>query len=635
MKNRFLLLNRLLVECAGVAAYDQVFHTGVNIIRGDNSSGKSTITDFIFFVLGGENIEWTDEALACDWVYAEVSLSGDNYALRREMSGKPNSISIFEGSLDDALKSAVGWSSYGRTRSSKRESFSQFVFKHLGFPEVKAMDSNSNVTMYQVLRLIYSDQSTNSNSIFRKERQPFADTQDLRRTIGEMLLGIDDLRGHELREELIHLNRKYAQRKSRLDSLIEAIERTDMNFRITEYSAVIDSIIEQQKSLEQDVEARVTMDQEGEMYTASLEVKALEKDLRKLNRALQENREEYERLSLVVEDSEVFVASLISDLDDLYAANSTLEAIGSVSFTYCPVCLSSLSHSHEDECPLCKERKAGGAVTQGRLRFEQELKHQISESKELLEKRRTKVASLKGEGRKLERMRNSKLNELRSRIQPSSQVDAEVSKLLKKIGYLSREIEELTKLESLKSEVAVLEDEVGSVKQRLDWLELEINRRFGEQEERRLYCEEKLEEITIDLLRKDIVDSDNVTLNDANGLVFSFEKDFLSVRKGRLSASTQVFLKNSFLLALLRFSLEDEDCRFPSFFILDNIEDKGMVPDRFRRFHNMLIEESEASDISHQVILTTSFIGEDLEGSKFCVGPSYDRPPYTLDIPKA
>jgi hypothetical protein len=56
--------------------------------------------------------------------------------------------------------------------------------------------------------------------------------------------------------------------------------------------------------------------------------------------------------------------------------------------------------------------------------------------------------------------------------------------------------------------------------------------------------------------------------------VFSFEKDFLSVRHGRLSASTQAFLKNSFYLGLLKFAVEDQQCRLPRFFILDNIEDK-------------------------------------------------------------
>lgn len=44
----FLKLNRLLVTKGSDVVYSEVFHEGVNIIRGD-SSGKSTISNFIFY----------------------------------------------------------------------------------------------------------------------------------------------------------------------------------------------------------------------------------------------------------------------------------------------------------------------------------------------------------------------------------------------------------------------------------------------------------------------------------------------------------------------------------------------------------------------------------------------------------
>lgn len=43
-------VNRLYVLTAeGKVAYDEEFHHGVNIIRGENSSGKSTITHLLFY----------------------------------------------------------------------------------------------------------------------------------------------------------------------------------------------------------------------------------------------------------------------------------------------------------------------------------------------------------------------------------------------------------------------------------------------------------------------------------------------------------------------------------------------------------------------------------------------------------
>lgn len=72
-----LFLNRLhVVTSSGEVAYDETFHKGVNIIRGQNSSGKSTIVRFIFFVLGGCYGDFVPEALKCEYVMAEISVNG-------------------------------------------------------------------------------------------------------------------------------------------------------------------------------------------------------------------------------------------------------------------------------------------------------------------------------------------------------------------------------------------------------------------------------------------------------------------------------------------------------------------------------------------------------------------------------
>lgn len=52
-----LQVESLTIFRRGHRVYDEKFHTGLNIIRGENSSGKSTIMDFIFFGLGGDLLE--------------------------------------------------------------------------------------------------------------------------------------------------------------------------------------------------------------------------------------------------------------------------------------------------------------------------------------------------------------------------------------------------------------------------------------------------------------------------------------------------------------------------------------------------------------------------------------------------
>lgn len=632
----YLLLNRLVVFFRGRPVYDQTFHSGVNIIRGENSSGKSTISDMIFYVLGGENITWTDEAAACDSVYGEFDVAGLTLSLSREITSEnvPPSIGVCEGALSETMKSQAGWSYYGRQRRDNKESFSQFMFDHLGLPQTKTSDSQTNVTMYQILRLIYGDQNTDCTSIFRKERNPMADRQDIRRSIGEMLLGIDDLQSHELRQEQIQLTKQLAQRKTRLESIVEAAEKAEPNFQLMHFTDLVKQAQDEQLHLEIMIDKisneREQVDERSK--EEQTEITNLDKILREQNSEVQKLQNSINSLVLSLADSEVFIASLESNLKDLLSANNTRDLIGGVSLAYCPICLADLTLQSPDCCALCKSHIAGNEAVSGRLRCEQELKLQINESKIIFARRKESLAGKEYSLKVAIVNRNQTLSQLRTLITPVLGMNVKLAQLLKEFGYLTRKIEDLIRLEALQAEIISLEEEVASAQKRLNNIERMIKRRIDDQEARREFCQQSIGDLTIDILHEDIIDTNNETLSDANGLIFSFEKDFLSVRHGRLSASTQVFLKNSFYLALLKFSIEDDQCRLPRFFILDNIEDKGMVPERFRKFHNLLIQYSEQVSIPHQVILTTSYIDPALNDSKYCVGPSYNQPPYTLDL---
>jgi len=135
---QYLCLQRMVVAKSGGALYDEVFHPGVNIIRGENSSGKSTIADLIFFALGGELTEWTPEAESADSVHAEVLLGENVYTLTRDVERTGRSpMFIFEGSYQDAMGRREAWLKYPFSRSSNSESFSQILFRLLKLPEQK------------------------------------------------------------------------------------------------------------------------------------------------------------------------------------------------------------------------------------------------------------------------------------------------------------------------------------------------------------------------------------------------------------------------------------------------------------------------------------------------------------------
>ena len=98
-----LFLNRLVVRTHNnQIAYDEKFHKGVNIIRGQNSSGKSTIANFIFYALGGDYSNWTTEALKCKEVIAEVCINGAVITLKRNITESiQQPMSIFWNSYEE------------------------------------------------------------------------------------------------------------------------------------------------------------------------------------------------------------------------------------------------------------------------------------------------------------------------------------------------------------------------------------------------------------------------------------------------------------------------------------------------------------------------------------------------------
>ena len=89
-----LFINRLVILTnAGLIAYDETFHKGINIIRGENSSGKSTITHFIFFGLGGSFTDFVPEVRNCSELFLEVEMNGATFTIRRFITDETGKIS--------------------------------------------------------------------------------------------------------------------------------------------------------------------------------------------------------------------------------------------------------------------------------------------------------------------------------------------------------------------------------------------------------------------------------------------------------------------------------------------------------------------------------------------------------------
>ena len=166
-----LIVKRLIVLQNAHTALDIKFHKGVNVVRGRNSSGKTTVMDLLAFSLGAESIRWKPEALRCTETIVEVDLNGGTACFRREISNDPQQpMAIYWGGLTSAFAAPQeSWERYPFKRSPLKSSFSQVVLEALKMPQAQG-DGASNLTLHQLLRVLYADQPSVHSPIFRLDK---------------------------------------------------------------------------------------------------------------------------------------------------------------------------------------------------------------------------------------------------------------------------------------------------------------------------------------------------------------------------------------------------------------------------------------------------------------------------------
>lgn len=625
-----LFLNRLIIYTnSGDVAYDEHFHRGVNIIRGANSSGKSTITHFIFYVLGGAFNDWVKEARKCAYVIAEVELNGATIVLKREINinshtGKANAqepMYIFWGSLAEYEINNLdsNWHKYGYQTHSDTKSFSNIIFENLNIPIVKG---ENNITFHQLLRLIYIDQESPTNSLFLYEQ---FDSSFTRETISELLLGVYNQELYDNKQRKIEVDRCLDEIKRERKVIKKFIkDPNDLD------PAFIYNRIENKKKEISNIEDSIMSLKEEEKnvrYTKKTKL-----DFIKLNEDSIKQREKVAKLDsdirsseFEIEDSKFFIESLLKKIKALNNSIITREFLGEFPLEYCPECLSEISNNDVNTCKLCKQNiDESYGVTQAR-KLEQELSFQLNESSYLLEIKERKLIDLKAslEVEKVELYQiQKKVNQSMKDVR--SVRDEKIDTLYSNIGFIDGEIVQLKTLLENASLFQALTSKENEISKEQDYLKRTIEDLIKSQERRMLRINQSIENKGLFLLNNDLrrqqdfAEAHDFNIDYRNNMAFISDKD------AKYSASSNFYLKTSARFSLFLASLDNDEMRYPRFVFCDNMEDKGIEKERAQNFQRIIIEQAEKTNSNEfQLIYTTSFIPEDLDNTEYCVGESY------------
>lgn len=604
-----LIVRRLVVKRGVHVAYDERFHVGVNVVRGDNSSGKSTILNFIFFGLGGDlsKLDWSGHALLCDHVWLEVELNGNPAVLRRKIDAASQSdMEIFGGRYEAAIDAPIeSWLRYSYSRSQNKESFSQALFRLLGMPDV-AVEGTSSITMHQVLRLLYADQLSPTDSLFRFEGY---DPENLREAVGNLLCGAFDTAIYESQQLRRVKERELQEVSAELRSIFRVVggeESLGLGWisqkrasLLADRERLLESIAEKEELFYSSAASdRLTLTQQKELYNA----------VQKLQHELAAAQETLSGIEFEITDSQSFIESLKRKVDALRDARLAAEIVSEVHFATCPACYADVleAEEHAFSCHLCKTPIDPDRARDRVTGIINELSIQIKQSERLQGIRGERLKTQASKVESLKTAWTTKSRELAAiTARPTSKIREDIRELHRQLGYIDKSIEDVEAQVKLANKIGDLSARRESLDLAIKDLDNRIQSLKRSQTDRLRVARSVIERETIAILKGDLKRQDSFV--DPKTVDFSFGKNSITVDDHTyFSASSRVVLKTAFLVGFLAAALKDPQFRHPRFLMIDITEDKGMEQARSHNFQRQVIEISAASAVEHQVILATA-----------------------------
>lgn len=627
-----LRVNRLVVFRDTRVAFEADFHPGVNILRGQNSSGKTTVLDLLAYSLGAEFIPWKPPADLCTETMVEALLNGRAVTLRRRISASPmNSLQIYWGPIDEALKAGIHeWEEYPFRRSTSKISFTQALLLALEMPEAQG-DGASNLTMHQFLRVLYADQPSLHSPIFRVDAFDNALTRE---TVGGYLCGVYNDHLYLAQLEKRDMEKALGRLESELRSIYSVLGKSGRGADIEWIAQRIRGAESEKAGLEMELSRLKTE------RTTRVSGRRQGDATHELRRALSAAKEKLAgavtrlaALEFEIEDSGKFIRELETRLKNLDESKATRRYFGSVVFAFCPSCLSELEPQDDvSHCSLCKKPYKDQAADAQILRMQNELSIQKRESQRLMAERENEMKALRLELPTL-RSRLKSLEEEYARVSAvwSSDLEMAVESTARRIGEIDQEIKNLYELQKLAAAIADLQKERESLAARLAAIEVRIDFMIHEQEVRKAQITEAITGALSRLLRDDLPRQKE--FSEARNVTFNFSDNTVSVNGStQFSESSTVVLRHLFHLALLAASTQFEFMRMPRFLMLDGIEDGGMELERSHHLQKIIVNECTKFECDFQLIFATSQIAPALDVEQFVVGRSFTKDEKSLAI---
>ena len=586
----------------------------INVILGDNNTGKSTFLKLILYSLGAPIRSFIDEISKlnlCDNVSLDVEFkSGKRVRILRNL---PNSDAIIVTPIkqsDELVNDEIV--------AYSASEFSDFLLENEGYSVDKityAKDKTASFRFYFLLRAIYVDQDTAAQSILSDldmGHDYFTSQPTIKKSIIEKLLGKDNSELQRIRMEIQSTTKEYTETSERISFLEEELSEIEGHNEINK-AKISDELAEidaEKKALSSHEYSKIASVQAvNDLQTVQLDISRQSR----LNYLFEQQR----TISLELRDIQEVIDSLKGDMVLLKYKVAAKDILEELPLLYCPNCLSELNEEtiKKGLCENCQKKTVEEKVINSAT-LKKTISDSLAEAIEIQQIKTNELLSVKKEIELLQREiklqqqavfeQNREANDLVYKVifEIKKRLEYLLSReqILRKYQGVNFELEKLkNKRRELNSKLSELKNELLNA-DTMASLSMQFFANFKENFKRYLSC--MFEEITacdLDENYMPIVDNTKMT--------------------AVASASLKVAIRLSYTLALFNESIgsDGELGNHLGFLLLDSPKDKDLDNNRFDNYLRALNQEAVG-----QVVVTGSISDEHLYRSNLTNATFFD-----------
>ncbi|MGB5919271.1 hypothetical protein [Arcobacter sp.] len=579
----------------------------LNIIIGDNGTGKSTFFDFIYFALGGtvkkfdpSYHERHNEVTSDTNNYVEllIEINSYKYVLKRTFS-------INEILIEDLKNEKIEILKINRYHDNKI--FSDWLLEKIGINKIKLYNGPNDyiLKLNDLLRLVYYDQETEPKKIYKcpDSENYISDSEFIRKVIFQVLIGKTYQDYYTAFSEMKKYEQEKTLAKSLLNEYLKLASELNKNNEVQNKEALVSMLSDDEFRLEklyktrkEIKEKRTETSQEilshDDLKNTIIDLEfKLEKLVRNLNSKIIENA----RVIRYYEDTQ----EELSAISKIIISDNTL---GLFSPDTCPYCLSEVNRD-KNKCVCGNDidesayerffynRKEYEEIYKVKCKSQETVFKSIEsldvEIKELTFNKKELETSLLNKKKKYtEYMKDNKNCINTSTI---DKVDDLILELKEKIGKNKEKLKIEEKLESLQSSYDTKNTEFESKKSDLIIKEAECNKDII---------------LKINQFNKIYNSYVTQTLPDCRNAKIDLI-DYMPIIDDGIyrEFSSSVAIRFMYFLTILEMSLVNDDLNFPKLLLIDTPETAGIDKDKLNKIISQI---SRLSNSNYQIILSTA-----------------------------